>query len=357
MDAHAPRAIAVLPGDGIGPEVMDVALEVLERAAALHGSDLRFTTYPWSCAYYAQHGRMMPEDGLETLRAYDAILLGAVGFPGVPDHVSLWELLLPIRRGFDEYVNLRPVRRLTGMPQVLARAADVDFVVVRENSEGEYSQIGGRLFEGEERETVLQTAVFSRHGVDRILRYAFALARTRRHHLVAATKSNGIFISMPYWDSRVRTIAAEFPDVAVEIQHADALAARFLLRPESLDVVVASNLFGDILSDLGSALTGSLGLAPSANLNPEGTAPSLFEPVHGSAPDIAGKGIANPLGQVSSAAMMLRHLGLPDLAADIDAAVAAVLREGVLTPDLGGTASTRDVAAHLLQALKGPARS
>lgn len=348
--------IAIIPGDGIGKEVMGQAQRVLDAAAARHGFSVRHLPFDWSCETYKATGRMMPEDGLARLRDHDAILLGAVGFPGVPDHVSLWGLLLPIRREFDQYVNLRPVRLLPGVPCPLAgkKPGDIDFWVVRENTEGEYSQIGGR-FGPDGGDGVVQTAVFTRKGTDRILRYAFDFARRLgRPHVTSATKSNGIYHSMPYWDERFQAIAADHPGVRVDQYHIDILCARFVMSPERFDVVVASNLFGDILSDLGPGVTGTIAVAPSANINPERTCPSMFEPVHGSAPDIAGQGIANPIGQIWSAAMMLDHLGEADAAADILRAIETVLSDptGPRTPDLGGTARTDDLGAAIAAVLR-----
>ena len=339
--------IAVIPGDGIGREVVPEGLRALRKAADAYGFTLDLVEFDFaSAAYWERHGTMLPSDWQPTLEAFDAIFFGAVGWPDVvPDHVSLWGSLLQFRRVFDQYVNLRPVRLLPGVRSPLAGRApgEIDFVVVRENTEGEYSRIGGRIFEGTERETVLQETVMTRHGVDRVLRFAFEYARRRpAHHLTSATKSNGISISMPYWDERVATIGAEYPDVDQDKYHIDALAAHFVLNPDRFDVVVASNLFGDILSDLGPACTGTLGIAPSANINPERRYPSLFEPVHGSAPDIAGKGIANPIGQIWCGSMMLEHLGQPAAAASVLAAIEAVLAEqpAALTPDLGGPGTT-----------------
>lgn len=340
--------IAVLPGDGIGNEVMPEALRALDAVSAKHGFRLHYRQFDWSCQTYRETGRMMPEDGLEQLRQHDAIMLGAVGWPGVPDHISLWGLLLPIRRAFDQYVNLRPVRLLPGItPPVRDKTTgDIDFWVVRENTEGEYSQLGGRQGEGTEGELVVQSAAFTRRGTDRILRYAFDLAeRLGSKHVTSATKSNGIYYSMPYWDERFRAMAAQYPEVHVDQEHIDILCAKFVLSPERFDVVVASNLFGDILSDLGPGVTGTIGVAPSANLNPDGTYPSTFEPVHGSAPDIAGRGIANPVGQIWSAAMMLDHLGHDEASTDLIQAIERVLGDasGPRTPDMGGDASTTDL--------------
>jgi tartrate dehydrogenase/decarboxylase/D-malate dehydrogenase len=344
-----PHTIAVIPGDGIGQEVVPEGLRVLETVAEAFALDLRFERFDVASAdYYVAHGRMLPEDWFEQLRGFDAIFFGAVGWPAVvPDHVSLWGSLLQFRRSFDQYVNLRPTRLMPGVTSPLAGRGpgDIDFYVVRENTEGEYSSIGGRIFEGTERETVLQETVMTRTGVDRVLRYAFELAARRpERHLTSATKSNGISISMPYWDERVAEMAKQFPEVRVDQSHIDILAANFVLHPDWFDVVVASNLFGDILSDLGPACTGTIGIAPSANINPEGLFPSLFEPVHGSAPDIAGQGIANPIGQIWCGAMMLEHLGHDDAGAAVLRAIEAVLARGPggapLTPDLGGSGTT-----------------
>jgi tartrate dehydrogenase/decarboxylase/D-malate dehydrogenase len=348
--------IAVIPGDGIGREVMPEALRVLECAAALFGFGLRTRPFDWSCETFRETGRMMPEDGIARLRDHDAILLGAVGFPGVPDHISLWGLLIPIRREFDQYVNLRPVRLLPGIPCPLAgkRPGDIDFWVVRENTEGEYSQLGGRYGVGTEAEAVMQTAVFTRRGTDRILRYAFEFARRLgRPHVTSATKSNGIYHSMPYWDERFAAVARDYPDVRADQAHIDILCARFVMSPERFDVVVGSNLFGDILSDLGPGVTGTIAVAPSANINPERRYPSMFEPVHGSAPDIAGRGIANPIGQIWSAAMMLEHLGEAEAARAIVRAIEAVLASEAppVTPDIGGSASTSALGTAIAAAL------
>jgi tartrate dehydrogenase/decarboxylase/D-malate dehydrogenase len=340
--------IAVIPGDGIGKEVMPEGLRVLQAAARRFGFGLAPTPIEWaSCDYYLQHGRMMPDDWKARLAGHDALYFGAVGWPAaVPDHVSLWGSLLKFRREFDQYVNLRPVRLFDGVPCPLAgrRAGDIDFLVVRENTEGEYTNLGGRLFEGTEREVVIQESVFTRHGTDRVLRYAFELARARpRRHLTVATKSNGIAISMPWWDSRADALHADYPEVTVDKQHIDILSARFVLQPTRFDVVVASNLFGDILSDLGPACTGTIGLAPSANLNPERRFPSLFEPVHGSAPDIYGRHIANPVAMIWSGALMLDFLGERAAHDAIVRAIEQVLAQGPRTPDLGGQASTTEM--------------
>ncbi|MFE2443868.1 tartrate dehydrogenase [Streptomyces sp. NPDC059426] len=344
--------IALIPGDGIGNEVIPAARRVLDAVATRHGLGFSYETFDWSCERYVNEGAMMPDDGLERLRGHDAILLGAVGYPGVPDHVSLWGLLIPIRRGFQQYVNLRPIRVFEGVPSPLREAGpgDVDLVVVRENVEGEYGEIGGRLGRGLPEEMAVQEAVFTRKGVIRVLDYAFSLAERRDGHLTSATKSNGIIHTMPFWDELVAERAAAYPEVTWGQEHIDALAAKFVLDPRRFDVVVASNLFGDILSDLAAAVAGSIGIAPAANLNPERDFPSMFEPVHGSAPDIAGRGIANPLGAIWSAAMMLDHLGHPEAATGITDAIATVLaKTAVRTPDLGGTATTEEFTDALLE--------
>jgi tartrate dehydrogenase/decarboxylase/D-malate dehydrogenase len=343
--------IAVIPGDGIGKEVVPEGQRVLEAAARRFGFELAWTEFDWSCERFTKTGRMMPEDGLEQLSASDAIFLGAVGAPGVPDHVSLWGLLIPIRRTFQQYVNLRPVRLLKGVRTPLAdrSPAEIDMVIVRENNEGEYSEIGGRLYKGTDAELAVQQAVFTRKGCDRVMRYAFELARTRpRRHVTSATKSNGIIHSMPYWDERFAAVAREYPDVKTAQYHIDILTAHFVQHPDWFDVVVGSNLFGDILSDLGPAIAGSIGLAPGGNINPEKTHPSMFEPVHGSAPDIAGKGIANPVAQVWTGAMLLEHLGHAAAAHAVVRAIETLVAEGkTVTRDLGGKASTREVGQAL----------
>ena len=347
--------IAVIPGDGIGLEVVPEGIRVLEAAAATHDFDVTWKTFDWSCQTYTKTGHMMPEDGIEQLREYDAIYLGAVGFPGVPDHISLWGLLIPIRRAFNQYVNLRPVRLLEGLESPLRDRgpSEIDMMIVRENVEGEYSEIGGRLYEGTDNEVVIQESVFTRGGVDRIQRYALELANDRpKQHLTSATKSNGIIHTMPYWDERMEANAADFGSVTVDKFHIDILTAHFVRNPHWFDVVVGSNLFGDILSDLGPAVAGGMGIAPSANLNPDDAYPSMFEPVHGSAPDIAGRMIANPIAQIWSGAMMFEHLGHAAAADDIVAAIEKVVAAGdVLTPDLGGTANTSDVGTAIVQAL------
>ncbi|HZS83492.1 MAG TPA: tartrate dehydrogenase [Stellaceae bacterium] len=346
--------IAAIPGDGIGREVVPEGLRVLEAAARHHGFALAVTEYDWSCERFAKTGRMMPEDGIAQLSAFDAIYLGAVGYPGVPDHVSLWGLLIPIRRGFHQYINLRPVRLLAGVESPLKdrKPGEIDFYVVRENNEGEYSEIGGRLYRGSEMEMAVQQAIFTRAGCDRVMRYAFELAMKRKKRVASATKSNGIIHSMPFWDERFAAIAKEYPEVKAEQYHIDILTAHFVRHPDWFDVVVGSNLFGDILSDLGPAVVGSIGIAPGGNINPERAYPSMFEPVHGSAPDIAGRGIANPIGQIWSGAMMLDHLGEHAAAAAVERAIARVLAEGgPRTPDLGGNAGTRELAEAVAGAL------
>ncbi len=345
--------IAVIAGDGIGTEVLPPAQAVRERAGALFGFALQWHEFDWGCEYYLAHGRMLPQDGIDRLRDFDAIFLGAVGAPGVPDHVSLWGLLIPIRRAFHQYINLRPIKLLRGIESPLRRTAEgIDFLVVRENNEGEYSEVGGRLHRGTPQELALQESVFTRTGVERVMRYAFDRARERKRAVVSATKSNGIIHTMPFWDEICGEVAAAYPDVDVATYHVDALAAMFALKPERLDVVVGSNLFGDILSDLGAAIVGGIGIAPSANLNPEREHPSMFEPIHGSAPDIAGQGIANPIGQIWSGAMLLEHLGQPAAGAAVLAAVEDVLGDGgTLTPDLGGRGDTTAVGQAVVGAL------
>lgn len=348
------KRIALIPGDGIGKEVVPEGTAVLEAAARRFGFDLSFDIFPWGCEFYLSHGHMMPAEGLEILGQYDAIYLGAVGDRRVPDHISLWGLLIPIRRAFMQYVNLRPVKLLDGIPSPLRRAVpgSIDIAVVRENNEGEYSDIGGRIYRGTDQEMAVQQSVFTRKGVERVMRYAFDLAGERKKHVTSATKSNGILHTMPYWDEIFLAVSAEYPGITADQYHVDNLAAQFVLQPERFDVVVASNLFGDILSDLGPAVTGSLGIAPSANLNPERRFPSMFEPVHGSAPDIAGKGIANPVGQIWSGAMMLGHLGYTDAARLIEEAIETVVaQENLRTPDIGGKATTKDVGEAIIKVI------
>ena len=347
--------IAVIPGDGIGKETVPESLKVLDAASRRFGFALDLAHYDWSCETYKRTGAMMPPDGMARLAEADSILLGAVGWPDVPDHVSLWGLLIPIRRGFDQYVNLRPCRLMPGVRTPLANRteADIDFYVVRENTEGEYSSVGGRMFEGTEREFATQQSVFTRAGTDRVLRYAFELARARpKKHLTSATKSNGITVTMPYWDERFAAMGRQFPDVRTDQFHIDILCAHFVQHPDWFDVVVGSNLFGDILSDLGPAVAGSIGIAPSANINPERAHPSMFEPVHGSAPDIAGKHVCNPIGQIWSAALMLEHLGEAAAGQAIVAAIEGLLRDGgPRTRDMGGQAGTAEVGTALAEAV------
>ena len=347
--------VAVIPGDGIGKEVMPEGMRVLEAAGTKHGIHFAWQEFDWSCETYLKTGRMMPEDGIDTLSNFDAIYLGAAGFPTVPDHISLWGLLIPIRREFDQYINLRPVRLFEGVPCPLAgrQPGDIDFYVVRENVEGEYSTVGGIQHEGTDDEFVTQEAKFTRHGTDRVLRYGFELAQSRpAKHLTSATKSNGIMHSMPYWDSRVAEMAKKYPDIEVDQYHIDILTANFVRMPDHFDVVVGSNLFGDILSDLGPACTGTIAIAPSANLNPTNEYPSMFEPVHGSAPDIFGQGIANPIGTIWAGAMMLQHLGHQDAHDSIMSAIEGTLRERAkLTPDMGGKASTGELGKAIAAAI------
>jgi tartrate dehydrogenase/decarboxylase/D-malate dehydrogenase len=346
--------LAVIEGDGIGREVVPEGLSAIRAAADVTGSFAVSTvSYPWSCEYHATHGRMMDDDALERLADSDAILLGAIGYPGVADHVSLWNMLLPVRQAFDLAVNLRPIRLLPGIPGPLRDRTpeDIDFVVVRENTEGEYCGAGGRIRAGTPDEVVTQTGVFTRRGTERIVRYGFEVARTRGGSLISATKSNALNHSMVFWDEVVADVAVDYRDVSVRSMHVDALAALMVLHPDRLDTIVASNLFGDILTDLGAALMGSLGLAPSANIDPTRAHPSLFEPIHGSAPDIAGRGIANPLATVWATSMMLEHLGQPEGAALVMGAVERVALDGPRTPDLGGQATTRQVGQAIVDAI------
>jgi tartrate dehydrogenase/decarboxylase/D-malate dehydrogenase len=345
--------IAVIPGDGIGTEVVPEGLRVLEAAGRKFGLSFELTHFDWSCERYAKTGRLMPEDGLEQLKKFDSILLGAVGYPGVADHVSLWGLLIPIRRGFDQYVNLRPVKLFKGVETPLKNRTpkDIDFVVIRENTEGEYSSIGGRIFGGTDQEMAIQETVFTRKGVDRVMKYAFELAQKRKKHLTSATKSNGIIHTMPFWDERFDLMKKSYPDVKTDQFHIDILTAHFVRNPHWFDVVVGSNLFGDILSDLGPAVAGGIGIAPSANLNPERKFPSMFEPVHGSAPDIAGRNIANPIGTIWSVALMLDHFGSPEAARAVEDAIEKVCESGPKTADLGGKASTQEMGKAIASAV------
>ena len=343
--------IAVIPGDGIGNEVVPEGMRVLEAVGRRFDIRFQWTEFPWSCETYMTTGKMMPDDGIDQLRKFDSIYLGAVGYPGVADHVSLWGLLIPIRREMQQYINLRPVKLLKGIESPLKNRApaDIDFYVVRENNEGEYSEIGGRMYTGTELEMVIQENVFTRRGVDRVLKYAFELAGGRpARHVTSATKSNGIVYTMPYWDERFAAMAGQYPDIRTDQYHIDILTANFVLHPDWFDVVVGSNLFGDILSDLGPAIAGTIGIAPSANINPEKDYPSMFEPVHGSAPDIAGKGIANPIGQIWSGAMMLEHLGELDAARSIEGAIEQFLEQSdARTPDIGGKATCSELGEEI----------
>jgi tartrate dehydrogenase/decarboxylase / D-malate dehydrogenase len=347
--------VAVIPGDGIGLEVIPAALTVLETAASKHGFALELTEFPWGCAYYGKHGRMMADDAYEQLSEFPVIYFGAVGDPSVPDHVAVWELILPLRQRFDQYVNLRPMKLLPGVTSPLANRgpADIDMICIRENSEGEYAGIGGRIHAGTPNEAVEQAGLFTRRGIDRIARYAFELAARRpRRELASATKSNALQHSMVLWDTVVDEVRRDYPTVNFRKYHVDALAARMITHPQTLDVIVASNLFGDILTDLGAAVSGSLGMAPSGNINPERKHPSMFEPIHGSAPDIKGKGIANPIGAIWAGALMLQHLGEQGAHDMIVGALTKVLSSGdTKTPDLGGKAGTKDVAAAIRAAL------
>ena len=347
--------IAVIGGDGIGPEVLAEGIKVLDKAAALGGFAFEYTYFPWSCRYYLETGRMMPEDGIETLSKFDAIYLGAVGYPGVPDHVSLWGLLLEIRHAFDQYVNLRPVKLLKGADSPLkdVKPEDIDMIVIRENSEGEYAGAGEWLFKDTPQELALQTGVFSRKGCERVIRYAFELGRKEHKSVTSISKGNALNYSMVFWDKIFNEVAAEYPDVPTQHFLVDAASMFFVKDPKRFQVVVTSNLFGDILTDLGAAISGGLGLAAGANLNPEGTYPSMFEPVHGSAPDIAGQGLADPLAAIWSASQMLDHFGYPELGKKVLDAIETVLTEAtVLTPDLGGTATTSHLGDRVAELVK-----
>ena len=351
LSATGTYRIAAVPGDGIGKETVAAARRVLDVVAQNEGFTLNWIEYPWGCDYYFETGRMMPVDGIKRLAESDAILLGAVGRADVPDHVSLWGLLIPIRRSFDQYVSLRPARLLFGIESPLAPSREaLDVVIVRENTEGEYSEVGGRLFAGQPGEIAIQEAVFTRVGIERIARYAFELAGTRTGRVASATKSNGIVHTMPFWDEVVDEVAKDYPDVELTRFHVDALAALLVLDPGRFDVILGSNLFGDILSDLAAALVGSIGIAPCGNIDPTRRNPSMFEPIHGSAPDIVGKGIANPIGQIWSAAMMLEHLQEFKAASGIIAAIESVIASGTKTPDLGGTHNTDEVTDAVISA-------
>ncbi|MDB4404575.1 tartrate dehydrogenase [bacterium] len=345
--------IATVPGDGIGKEVIPESVKVLNVVAAKFGFALKYKNYDYSCEHFKKYGKMMPDNGLEKLRDSDSIFLGAVGYPGVPDHVSLWGLLIPIRRNFQQYVNLRPVKLLKGVDSPLKNPGAIDFYIVRENNEGEYSSIGGRLNEGTAHELAVQESIFTRRGVDRVMKYAFELANKRSKKLTSATKSNGIIHTMPYWDERFKVMGEKYPDVTTDQFHIDILAAHFVQFPHKFDVVVASNLFGDILSDLGPAVVGGMGIAPGANINPEKEFPSMFEPVHGSAPDIAGKNLANPIACIWTAAMMLDHLGETEGAKLMVNAIERITYHGeILTRDLGGKSDTQEVTQAIIKQIK-----
>ncbi|KIL37117.1 tartrate dehydrogenase [Cohnella kolymensis] len=346
--------IAVIPGDGIGKEVVPFGVKALELAAEIHGGlSFKMQEFPWSCEYYVEHGRMMPENGIDILKNFEAIFLGAVGLPKtVPDHVSLWGLLIAIRREMKQYINLRPVKQMRGVRSPLADPKGFDILVVRENAEGEYSPIGGRMIAGND-EIVVQNAVFTRSGTERAIRFAFEAAGKRdRKFVTSATKSNGIIHSMPFWDEVFGQVGREFPEIQQTSTHIDALSAFFVTKPQTLDVVVASNLFGDILTDLGAGIMGSIGIAPSANINPDRKYPSMFEPVHGSAPDIYGKGIANPVGQMWTAKMMLDFFGFEDVGQLLLDSIEDTMEAGIITPDLGGKASTTEVGEAILTKFK-----
>lgn len=345
--------IANIPGDGIGKEVVPAATKVLKTVSELHGGlSFEFTEFPYSCEYYLEHGEMMPEDGLERLKDFDAIFLGAVGnIDLVPDHISLWGLLIKIRREFEQEINVRPAKVIRGVKTPLVNPKDFDLVVVRENSEGEYSEVGGRIYNGED-EIAIQNNVFSRKGTERAMRYAFELASKRKKHVTSATKSNGIVHTMPFWDEVFKEVSKDYPEIETDSQHIDALSAFFVTQPERFDVIVASNLFGDILSDVGAAIMGSVGIAPSANINVNGKYPSMFEPVHGSAPDIIGKGIANPIGQIWTAKMMLDHLGEHEMGTVLLDVMEGVTNDGIVTPDIGGKHTTQEVTEEIIKRLK-----
>ncbi|MGH2318359.1 tartrate dehydrogenase [Planococcus sp. SE5232] len=352
MSAHK---VAVLPGDGIGPDVTKEAIKVLEALKQLDSTfEVDFDQFEWGSEYYLAHGHIMPKDGLDQLKDYDAILFGAVGDKRVPDEITIWELIMPIRKNFQQYINMRPIRRLAGIESPLKNDQPIDFMVFRENAEGEYSNIGGRLYQQQSQEMAIQNTVITKQGVERIAKYAFEYAKkNKKSKVTSATKSNAIIHSMKLWDEVVEAVAKDYGDIELESNFIDALAAYFVMRPESFEVVIASNLFGDILTDLGAALVGGLGVSPSGNINPERNFPSMFEAIHGSAPDIAGKGIANPIAQIWSSALMLDHLGRSDLSTAIVDAIEQVLQEGkVLTPDLGGSATTQEVGSAIAEKLK-----
>jgi tartrate dehydrogenase/decarboxylase/D-malate dehydrogenase len=345
--------LAVIPGDGIGKEVVPVAINVLNTVAEIHGGlSFEYTEFPWSCDYYVEHGKMMPDDGLDTLKNFDAIFLGAIGNPNlVADHVSLWGLLIKIRREFQQSINIRPAKYFKGLRSPLVNPKDFDILVVRENSEGEYSEVGGRIHQGDD-QIAIQNAIFTRKATESAMRYGFDLASKRRGILTSATKSNGIVHSMPFWDDVFDEIKGDYPDIKTNKCHIDALAAFFVERPQTLDVVVASNLFGDILTDIGGAIMGSIGIAPAANINLNGKYPSMFEPVHGSAPDIVGKNLANPIGQIWTAKMMLDHFGEVELGEKLLEVIEDVTDAGIKTPDIGGSSTTKEVGDEICRRLK-----
>lgn len=345
--------IASIPGDGIGKEVVPAATEVLKAVSEVHGGlSFDFTDFPYSCEYYLEHGVMMPEDGLDRLKDFDSIFLGAVGNINlVPDHISLWGLLIKLRREFEQVINIRPAKVLKGVQTPLVNPNDFDILVVRENSEGEYSSVGGRIYQGED-EIAIQNSIFSRKGTERAMRYAFELASNRKKHVTSATKSNGIYHSMPFWDEVFKDVSKDYPNIEADSQHIDALAAFFVTNPARFDVIVASNLFGDVLTDIGAAIMGSVGIAPAANINVNGKYPSMFEPVHGSAPDIIGKGIANPMGQIWTAKMMLDHLGEEEIGNTLLDVIESTTSDGILTPDIGGKHTTKEVTDEIIKRLK-----
>lgn len=344
--------VATIPGDGIGNEVVPAANKVLEAVSKVHGGlSFAFTDFPYSCGYYLEHGEMMPSDGLERLKEFDAVFLGAVGnVELVPDHISLWGLLIKLRREFEQVINIRPAKLLKGVKSPLVNPNEFDLLVVRENSEGEYSSVGGRIYQGED-EIAIQNSIFSRKGTEKAMRFAFDLAVKRNKKVTSATKSNGIYHTMPFWDEIFKNISKDYPEIATDSQHIDALASFFVTNPQSLDVVVASNLFGDILTDLGAGIMGSVGVAPAANINVNGKYPSMFEPVHGSAPDIVGKGIANPIGQIWTAKMMLDHFGEEEMGSVLLDTVESVTCDGIMTPDLGGKHTTKEVTEEIIRRL------
>ncbi|UJL47407.1 tartrate dehydrogenase [Virgibacillus sp. NKC19-16] len=348
--------VATIPGDGVGKEVVPAAKEVLKAVSEVHGGlSFEFTDFPYSCEYYLENGVMMPEDGLEKLKNFDSIFLGAVGnIKLVPDHISLWGLLIKLRREFEQEINIRPAKVLSGVKSPLVNPKDFDLIVVRENSEGEYSEVGGRIFRGDN-EIAIQNNIFSRRGTEQAMRYAFELASKRNKHVTSATKSNGIVHSMPFWDEIFKDVSKDYPEIQTDSQHIDALAAFFVTHPDKFDVIVASNLFGDILTDIGAGIMGSVGIAPAANINVNGKYPSMFEPVHGSAPDIIGKGIANPIGQIWTAKMMLDHMGEGEIGAELLDVIESTTSDGIITPDISGKHTTKEVTEEIITRLKSRA--